>query len=94
MTNPYEIENIDLDPSPVQLPPSPPAVHMSEPQPSTSAHTLQMSDDEVLVQAMKIMDFNGFNFHKWDPNMSQHASPVENTVVMIRDDLKGKSLLK
>ena len=68
MTEPYNIPNIDIGPSPVQLPPSPPTVHMSEPQPSTSAPALQMSNDEVLAQAMKIMDFNGFDWHKWDSN--------------------------
>ena len=76
MTESYNIPDIDIGPSPIQLPPSPPAVHMSEPQPSTSAPTPQMSNDEVLAQAMKIMDYNGFDWHKQDPNQSQHASPV------------------
>ena len=69
---------------------------MSEPQPSTSAPTptIQMSNDEVLAQAMKIMDYNDYKFHKRGSNHSQHAGPVENAAVMIRDDPKGKSLLK
>ena len=70
MTESYNIPDIDIGPSLIQLPPSPPTVHMSEPQPSTSTPTtaLQMSDDEVLAQAMKIMDYNGFDWHKQDPN--------------------------
>ena len=34
MTNPYTIPDIDIGPSPIQLPQEPPAVHMSDPQPS------------------------------------------------------------
>ena len=33
MTNPYTIPDIDIGPSPIQLPQEPPAVHMSDPQP-------------------------------------------------------------
>ena len=94
MTESYDIPDIDIGPSPIELPPSPPAVHMSEPQPSTSAPAPQMSNDEVLAQAMKIMDYNDYEFHKKGSNCSQHTGPVENTAVMIRNDPKGKSLLK
>ena len=71
MTNPYTIPDIDIGSSPIQLPQEPPTVHMSESQPSTSAPTPQLSNDEVLVQAMKIMDFNasiGINKAVTDPN--------------------------
>ena len=89
----YDIPDIDIRPDPIQLPQQPPAVHMSEPQPSAPAPR-EPTQEELLVQAMSILDHEGFDFHWQDPNQSQHAGLVENTVVMIRDDLKGKSLLK
>ena len=93
MTNPYTIPNINMGPDPVQLPQQPPAIHMSNSQPSAPAPH-EPTQEELLVQAMSILDHEGFDFHRQDPNWSQHAGPVENTMVMIRDDSKGKSLLK
>ena len=75
MTNPYEID-IDPTPTPIQLP-SP--LLMSEPQPSTSKHC-EPTAEEVLAQAMSIMDQVGYDFQK---------KGIKST-----DDLKGKSLLK
>ena len=46
------------------------------------------------MQAMSFLDHKGFDTVRRDPNRSQHAAPAENTAVMIRDDSKGKSLLK
>ena len=94
MTNPYMIKNIDLGPNPIQLPQEPPAVHMSDPQPQPTPECREPTREELLVQAMSIMTHEGFDFHRWDENQSQHAPPAENTAVMIRDDSKGKSLLK
>ena len=93
MTNPYKIPDIKLGPDPVQLPQQLPAIHMSEPQPSTSAPH-ELTQEELLVQAMSILDHEGFDAVRRDPNRSQHPAPAENTAVMIRDNLKGKSLLK
>ena len=91
MTNPYTID-IDPTPTPIQLP-SPLLAHMSDPQPSAPAPH-EPTQEELLAQAMSILDHEGFDFHRQDPNQSQHASLVKNTAVMIRDDSKGKSLLK
>ena len=51
MTNPYTIPDIDIGPSPIQLPQEPPTVHMSEPQPSTSNPNpaLEMSNNQLLA---------------------------------------------
>ena len=96
MTNPYTID-IDPTPTPIQLP-SPLIVPMADQQPS-SAHQptpapREPTREEVLAQAMSILDHEGFDAVRRDPNRSQHAAPAENTAVMIRDDSKGKSLLK
>ena len=82
-----------MGPDPVQLPQQPPAVHMSDPQPSAPAPR-EPTREELLAQAMSILNHKGFDFHRQDPNRSQHAAPAENAAVMIRDDSKGKSLLK
>ena len=95
MTNPYIIPNIDMGPDPVQLPQQPPAVHMSDPQPSASAPTpREPTREELLAQAMSFLDHEGFDTVRRDPNQSQHAALAENTAVVIKDDSKGKSLLK
>ena len=78
MTNPYTIPDIDIGPSPIQLPQEPPAIHMSDPQPSTPA-PCEPTREELLVQAMSILNHKGFDCHRQDPNQSQHAGPVENT---------------
>ena len=67
MTNPYTIPDIDIRPSPIQLPQEPPAVHMSDPQPSASAPR-EPTREELLVQAMSIMTHEGFDFHRRDEN--------------------------
>ena len=95
MTNPYTID-INPTPTPIQLP-SPLVVPMADQQPSAptpAPPTREPTREEVLAQAMSILNHEGFDFHRRDPNRSQHAAPAENTAVMIRDDLKGKSLLK
>ena len=94
MTNPYKIKDIDLGPDPIQLPPSPPAVHMSDPQPQPAPERREPTREELLAQAMSFLDHEGFDTVRRDPNRSQHVAPAENTAVMIRDDSKGKSLLK
>ena len=93
MTNPYIIPDINIGPDPVQLPQQPPAIHMSDPPLSTLAPR-EPTREELLAQAMSILNHEGFDFHRQDPNRSQHAGPAENATVMIRDDSKGKSLLK
>ena len=95
MTNPYTIPDIDIGPSPIQLPQEPPAVHMSDPQPQPEpAPRREPTREELLAQARNFLDHEGFDTIRQDPNRSQHATPAENTAVMIRDDSKGKSLLK
>ena len=65
MTNPYTIPNIDMGPDPVQLPQQPPAVHMSDPQPSAPAPAPhEPTQEEVLAQAMSILNHEGFDFHQ------------------------------
>ena len=96
MTNPYTID-IDPTPTPIQLP-SPLIVPMADQQPSAPAPEpaprREPTREEILAQAMSILDHEGFDAVRQDPNRSQHAVPAENTAVMIRDNSKGKSLLK
>ena len=96
MTNPYTIPDIDIGPSPIQLPQEPPTVHMADPQPqpAPAPEPREPTREEVLAQAMSILDHEGFDAVRRDSNRSQHAGPAENAAVMIRDDSKGKSLLK
>ena len=63
MTNPYIIPDINIGPDPVQLPQQPPTVHMSEPQPSAPAPR-EPTREELLAQAMSILDHKGFDFHR------------------------------
>ena len=67
MTNPYTIPDIDIGPSPIQLPQEPPAVHMSDPQPSAPAPR-EPTREELLVKAMSFLDHKGFDVHQRDPN--------------------------
>ena len=95
MTNLYTID-IDPTPTPIQLP-SPLVVPMADQQPSAPAPApapREATREELLAQAMSFLDHEGFDTIRRDPNQSQHAAPAENTAVMIRDDSKGKSLLK
>ena len=94
MTHPYTIPDIDIGPSPIQLPQEPPTVHMSDPQPQPAPEPRAPTREELLAQAMSFLDHEGFDTIRRDPNRSQHAALAENTAVMIRDDSKGKSLLK
>ena len=91
MTNPYTID-IDPTPTPIQLP-SPLIVHMSDPQPSAPTPR-EPTQEELLAQAMSILNHAGYDFYRRNENQPQHTPPAENTAVMIRDDSKGKSLLK
>ena len=62
MTNPYTIPDIDIGPSPIQLPQEPPAVHMSDPQPSAPAPEPRApTREELLAQAMSFLDHEGFD---------------------------------
>ena len=96
MTNPYTID-IDPIPTPIQLP-SPLLTHMSDQQPSAPAPEpaprREPTREEILAQAMSILNHAGYDFHRQNENQSQHAPLAENTAMMIRDDSKGKSLLK
>ena len=62
MTNPYTIPDIDIGPSPIQLPQEPPTVHMSDPQPQpTDPPRREPTREELLAQAMSFLDHEGFD---------------------------------
>ena len=69
MTNPYTIPDIDIGPSPIQLPQEPPAVHMSDPQPQPEpAPHREPTREELLAQARSFLDHEGFDTVQRDPN--------------------------
>ena len=61
MTNPYTIPNINIGPSPIQLPQELPAVHMSDPQPQPTPTPCEATREELLAQAMSFLDHEGFD---------------------------------
>ena len=70
MTNPYTID-IDPTPTPIQLP-SPLVVPMADQQSSAPAPEptprREPTREEILAQAMSILDHEGFDAVRRDPN--------------------------